>query len=61
MRVSVLYTGTLLWRNMVLKSTAKMYNLAGAVQCVGTVEEHVIEQRSQKIDISTHTASKAKC
>lgn len=61
MCVSVLYTGILLRRNIVLKSTAKMYDLANTVQCVGRVKEHVIEQRNQKIDVSTCTASKVKC
>lgn len=59
--VSVLYTGTLLRRNMVLKFTAKRYVLANIVQCVGRGKECVIELRNQKTDISTHTVSKIKC
>lgn len=59
--VSVLYTGTLLRRNMVLKFTAKRYVLANTVQCVGRGKECVIGQRNQKTDISAHTVSKVKC
>lgn len=59
--VSVLYTGTLLRRNVVLKFTAKRYVLANTAQCVGRGKECVIEQRNQNTDISTHTVSKENC
>lgn len=53
--MSVQYTGILLQRNKVLKSTAKMYDFANTVQCVGRGKEDVIQQRNQKTEIFTHT------
>lgn len=59
--MSILYTGTLLRSNMVLKFTAKRCVLANTEQCVGRGKECAIEQRNQNRDISTHTVSKEKC
>lgn len=59
--VGVLYTGTLLRRNVVLKFTAKRNVLANTLQCVGRGKECVIKQRNQNTDISSHIVSKEKC
>lgn len=57
----MLYTGTLLRSNVVLKFTAKRCVLANTEQCVGRGKECAIEQRNQNTDIPTHTVSKEKC
>lgn len=57
--MSMLYTGTLLRSNVVLKFTAKRCVLANTEQCVG--KECAIEQRNQNTDIRTYTVSKEKC